>query len=131
MTTQYYVYASISDDGNFAKCTYYYDKAGTEAVGGTQLSVPVGAPAGFIEQTDKSPLVLIGASYKTLGQVPAMNLSNFAPADDQNSVRIEMPVNAPGTTKGIVLLFSNKGAVDNLYASPDPQMTNDVKDDRR
>lgn len=123
MTTRYYVRAKPSADGEFADCAYYYDKAGSERVEESVLRVPPNEVECFIEQTSNTSLILIGATAKTLGQVPAMNPSNFSAADDQNAVSISMPNNAI-VTRGVVLLFSNDGNVTNLYPSADPQITN-------
>ncbi|UXH78731.1 hypothetical protein [Roseateles amylovorans] len=123
MTTHYYVRAKPSADDLFADCAYYYDKAGTERVDESVLRVPANATDCVIEQTSNTTLILIGATAKTLGQVPAMNPSNFSAADDQNAVTISMPNNAI-VTRGVVLLFSNDGNVTNLYPSSDPQITN-------
>lgn len=124
MPTRYYVRAKVAGDGQFADCEYFYDKEGQLPVNKTVLKIPHSANAGYIEQVTDSPLWLIGATYKTLGQAPAMNASNFSPADDQNSVQISMPDNSR-VTKGVVLLFSNPGNVENLYPSADPQLTNE------
>lgn len=125
MATTYYVRARISDDGFFADCSYFYDQAGTDPVEGSVLSIPPGDRSCSIAQADGSDLVLLGASYKTLGHAPVMSDSNFAAADAQKELAVPMP-SAP-VTKGVVLLFSNSGSVEALYASADPEITNDPK----
>ncbi|HEY8879414.1 MAG TPA: hypothetical protein VIN03_17725, partial [Roseateles sp.] len=76
-----------------------------------------------IQQADGSALVLLAASFKTLGHAPVMTEGNFAPADTDGALDVPMPT-ASVVTKGVVLLFSNLGAVDGLYASSDPQVVN-------
>ncbi len=53
-----------------------------------------------------------------------MNNGNFCPADATNSIRFSMPTSFV-STKGVVLLFSNREIVDTIYPSSDPQITND------
>ncbi len=125
MPNKYYVRAKISADGDFADCAYYTDKAGTERIDGSVLRISQAAGACVIEQTSNTTLVLVGASYKTIGQPPAMNSSNFAAADDQNAVSVVMPTDSI-VTKGVVLLFGNPVAIENLYPSSDPQVLNDA-----
>ena len=48
----------------------------------------------------------------------------FAAANDENIVSFTMPTTTT-ITKGVVLLFSTPGTVQNLYPSTDPQVTND------
>jgi len=123
MTITYYVQASISEDGQYAACDYFYDKAAKEPVTGSKLRIPYGAETCVIEQADGSALVLLGASFKTLGQPPVMRDSNFSSTDGTNSLGIPMPSDRE-VVKGVVLLFSNPGSVDSLYASADPEVTN-------
>jgi len=123
MTTTYYVQASISKDGLFADCSYFYDKAATQPVEGSTLSVPFGDEVCVFEQADGSELVLLGASFKTLGAAPVMRGTNFAATDGTSSLGVPMPPDEE-VTKGVVLLFSNPGRVDSLYASADPEITN-------
>ena len=118
-----YVDGKISADGNFADCTYYADQAGTEPIEGSTLHIPRDAGSCNFAQADNTSLLLIGATFKTIGSTPGMNASNFAPANDENSVSFSMP--ATTITKGIVLLFSTPGVVQNLYPSSDPQVIND------
>lgn len=122
-TSTYFVQARISDDGLYADCSYFYDKAATEPVEGSTLNIPMDAGACTIQQADGSALVLLAASFKTLGHAPVMKESNFAPADADGSLDVSMPT-ASVVTKGVVLLFSNPGAVEGLYASSDPEITN-------
>lgn len=123
MSTTYYVKASISDDGEFAKCEYFYDYNAQNPVPTPQLGIPQAAGACVIAKAKGSDLVLIGASFKTLGQAPAMNSKNFSAADDAYAVEIPMPTEEV-VTKGVVLLFSNPDKVDSLYPSSDPEVTN-------
>lgn len=123
--TTYYVQAKISSDGDFADCKYFYDKQGTERVEDSVLRITLGESGCSIEQTTTTSLALIGATYKTLGQVPAMNASNFCPADDSNAIFVTMPATTV-TTKGVVLLFADMQTVTNLYPSSDPQVTNET-----
>lgn len=122
-TSTYFVQASISEDGLYADCSYFLDKAATQPVEGSTLNIPMGSGACNIQQADGSALVLLGASFKTLGHAPVMTESNFAAADGQASLDVPMPTSSV-VTKGVVLLFSNAGAVAGLYASSDPEVTN-------
>ncbi len=118
-----YVHGKPSADGNFADCTYSKDWEGHEGIPGQELHIPVGAGECVFAQGELSELQLIGATFKTIGSVAGMNASNFAPADDEYAVHIPMP--AYTITKGVVLLFSTTGTVENLYPSSDPQVIND------
>ena len=122
-TSTYFVQARISDDGLYADCSYFYDKAATQPVEGSRLNIPLGSGACNIQQADGSALVLLAASFKTLGHAPVMKEGNFSPADAGGSLDVSMPT-ASVVTKGVVLLFSNSGAVAGLYASSDPEVTN-------
>ncbi|MFG6465844.1 hypothetical protein [Roseateles sp. BYS87W] len=121
--TTYYVQGKISADGNYADCSYFLDQAAKQPVEGSTLSISYGETACAIAQADGSELVLLGASFKTLGRPPVMTDSNFSATDGTGSLQVPMP---PSTvvTKGIVLLFSKAGSVDGLYASSDPELTN-------
>lgn len=123
ITSTYYVQGRVSDDGLYAVCSYFYDKEATRQVQGSTLSIPLGADACTIQQADRSDLVLLAASFKTLGHAPVMKESNFSPADIEGAVEVSMPATTV-VTKGVVLLFSNPGAVEGLYASADPQVVN-------
>ncbi|OWQ86322.1 hypothetical protein CDN99_21045 [Roseateles aquatilis] len=125
MSNTFYVAAEISSDGNFADCTYYADREGTQPIEGSTLHIPRNAGVCIFEQADTTSLLLIGATFKTIGSVPGMNVSNFTPADDENVISVAMPTNGTVITKGIVLLFSTPGTVQNLYPSSDPQVLND------
>jgi len=120
-----YVAASVSSDGNFADCTYYTNADGAEShkIPGSEIHIPINAGTCTFAPTVTTDLVLIGATFKTLGSTASMNSSNFAPADDENVVSFTMPTTT--VTKGVVLLFSNPGLVENLYPSSDPQVQND------
>lgn len=120
-----YVNASISEDGNFAACTYSLNADGTGPVDGNDIHIPVNAGECSFAQADETHLSLIGATFKTIGSTPGMNSSNFAPANDENVVTLPMPTTST-VTKGVVLLFSTPGIVENLYPSSDPQVTNDT-----
>lgn len=122
-TSIYYVQAFISEDGLYADCSYFYDKAAKLPVAGSTLAIPTEAGACTIQQAEGSDLMLLGASFKTLGHAPVMTDSNFSAADGQSSLDVPMPTSSV-VTKGVVLLFSNPGTVDGLYASADPEITN-------
>lgn len=124
MATTIYVAGTVSADGNFADCIYYKDQAGTDPYPSSDISIPQDAGECIFAQADTTDLLLIGATFKTIGSAPGMNASNFAPADDENAVHFPMPVTSI-ITKGVVLLFSTPGTVENLYPSTDPQVTND------
>ncbi len=124
MTTTYYVKSSVSSNGLFADCSYFYDQAGTKPVPEGPLSIPMAAGGCEFAKTDGSELVLLGATYKTLGSPPFMTDSNFSAADELGIVTVNMPT-ARVVTKGVILLFSNPGVVDSLYASTDPEVIND------
>jgi hypothetical protein len=123
MPSQYFVRASVDASGMFASCFYFYDQAGTQPVEGNQLVIPLQAGGCTIAQADGSDLTLLGASFKTLGHSASMNAKNFTPSDDENQLVIPMPT-ASTVEKGVVLLFSNAGDVDALYASSDPVVVN-------
>ncbi|MDH0863753.1 hypothetical protein [Mitsuaria sp. GD03876] len=118
-----YVNGSVSEDGNFADCTYWQNADMTGPIIGPELRIPQNAGECVFTQVDDPDLLLIGATFKTIGSAPGMNASNFAPANDENSVSFSMPANP--ITKGVVLLFSTPGTVQNLYPSSDPQVIND------
>lgn len=124
MPSIFFVQANQSADGNFAECSYFYDKQAQKPVEGSSFSVPRDAGVCVFSEADNSALKLIGATYSTLGGTPAMNSSNFCPADATSSIQVQMPTSYV-CTKGIVLLFSNPYVVDNIYPSSDPQLTND------
>lgn len=124
MSYTVYVEASISADGNFADCKYFKDAAATQPIESSEIHIPTAAGACVFGQADTTTLMLIGATFKTIGSAPGMNASNFSPADDENFVTLSMPTTNV-ITKGVVLLFSTAGIVENLYPSSDPQVTND------
>lgn len=124
MASIFFVRAVPSADGNFATCSYYYDRQGTLPVIGSAFSVPKTTGECIFSEAEESDLKLIGATYSTLGGTPAMNSSNFCPADATSSIRFSMPTTFI-STKGVVLLFSNRDVVENIYPSSDPQVTND------
>lgn len=123
MTTTYYVKASISADGSYAACSYYYDQAGTRAVEGSLLTYPKGDTTAYIAPADGCELLLIGATFKTIGHAPKLTSGNFCAADASNVVTVPFPP-ADEVIKGVVLLFSNVGDVEALYASSDPEVSN-------
>lgn len=122
-TNQYFVQASIDASGDFASCSYFYDAAGTQPVAGNQLVIPKQAGGCSIAQATGSKLTLLGASFKTLGQPPSLNNTNFVASNDENVLVIPMPT-ATTVEKGVVLLFSNPGQVESLFASADPVVVN-------
>lgn len=123
MSTTYYVKASISADGLFADCSYYYDSAAQQPVEGSLLKIPSGQTACNVAPAQGSELLLVGASFKTLGHTPNLTDHNFCAADADRVVAVPFPSDKT-VTKGVVLLFSNNGSVEALYASSDPEMTN-------
>ncbi|RZI61805.1 MAG: hypothetical protein EOP37_06580 [Rubrivivax sp.] len=124
MSYNVYVEASISTDGNFADCKYFKDRAATQPIAGSEIHIPTTSGACIFGQADTTALLLIGATFKTIGSAPGMNASNFCPANDENEVAVTMPTDSV-ITKGVVLLFSTAGSVENLYPSSDPQVMND------
>ncbi|WP_431264683.1 hypothetical protein ACQ859_03935 [Roseateles chitinivorans] len=124
MTYSVYVEGNISEDGNFADCKYFRDREATQPIDGSEIHIPTDAGGCIFGQADTTTLLLIGATFKTIGSAPGMNASNFSPASDENEVTIVMPTTSV-ITKGVVLLFSTPGSVQNLYPSSDPQVLND------
>jgi|GEM_PF-1444610 len=124
MSSIFYVSASVSADGNFADCAYYSDKSGVNKLSGSTFHIDPDAGECTFEQTENSPLALIGATFSNLGGSPTLSKGNFCPADGNNAIRFAMPKTFTVTT-GVVLLFSNPEMVDNLYPSSDPQVVND------
>lgn len=120
MTTTYYVKAEPR--GQFAACSYFADPACTQPVAADALIVPPTASACEIAEAQGSALSLLGASYKTLGHAPVMSDHNFCAADG-GVVSVVMPTTQT-VSKGVVLIFSNRGAVASLYPSSDPVVTN-------
>lgn len=123
MAFTFYVDGKVSADGNFADCTYSLLPDGSDPIQGSDLHIPLNAGECTFTQGENTELLLIGATFKTIGSAPGMNASNFAPANDENSVTFSMP--ATTIVKGVVLLFSTPGTVENLYPSSDPQVIND------
>jgi hypothetical protein len=123
MSTTYYVKASVSADGNYADCSYFYDKAATQPLSGSKLKIQPGETSCLIAPADGTDLVLMACSYKTFGHEPAMNATNFCPSDASDTVDIPMPASQT-VTKGVVLLFSKPGAVECIYPSSDPEVAN-------
>nr|WP_295082707.1 hypothetical protein [uncultured Roseateles sp.] len=123
MTNTYYVKAELDNlTGRFARCWYFEDAEGTVPA---KLPLSIGKSAGgctfaLIQTTD---LVLISATYKTLGADPVQSANNFSPAVN-NQLTVPMPTKDT-VIKGVVLLFSNAGKVESLYPSADPQVEND------
>lgn len=124
MASIFYVRAVVSSDGNFADCTYFLKADGSGEISGSTFSIPKDAGECVFAPTDDSPLILIGATFSTLGSNPSLNAGNFKPADAEHAVPVSMPTNYVAT-KGVVLLFSDRVVVDNLYPSSDPQIIND------
>ncbi|WP_343627789.1 hypothetical protein [Roseateles sp.] len=125
MSYTVYVAAEPSADGNFAVCEYFTTSDGNpdNQIDGSEIHIPKEAGECIFAPAESTSLILIGATFKTIGSVAGMNASNFAPADDFNNVSFSMPANT--ITKGVVLLFSTPGTVQNLYPSSDPQVIND------
>ena len=124
MSATIYVSAKISPDGNFADCIYSRNVDGSDPYDSGVISIPEDSGSCIFSQAESTDLLLIGATFKTIGSAPGMNASNFAPADDENNVAFAMPLTSV-ITKGVVLLFSTPGVVESLYPSSDPQVTND------
>ncbi|MBV8033504.1 hypothetical protein [Roseateles sp.] len=123
MPSQYFVRASIDPSGQFASCLYFYDYAAKQPVEGDRLVIPQQAGGCTIGQAEGSALTLLGAVFKTLGHPASMNDKNFTPSNDEGMVVIPMPTTNT-VEKGVVLMFSNAGQVDGLYASTDPVVVN-------
>lgn len=119
-TTTYYVKAQAA--GQFAACSYFTDPECKNPVGGSLLAVPPGTPACEIAEGAGSELALLGATYKTIGHAPVMNDHNFCAATD-GSLSVSLPTGST-VTKGVVLIFSDRGTVSALYPSGDPEVTN-------
>jgi hypothetical protein len=123
-SNQYFVKASLDANGDFADCSYFFDAACTQPAS-SPMHISQGAGACYFIEAASSDLLLVGAVYKTLGQAPVLNGSNFAPASDEQTVGIAMPVDTV-VTKGVVLMFANRGVgVTSLFPSSDPQIVND------
>jgi hypothetical protein len=120
MTTTYYVKAQPV--GQFAQCSYFSDPQCTQPVAPNAIVIPATASACQIAEAEGSDLALLGASYKTLGHAAAMTDHNFDAAI-AGTVSVSMPTNET-VTKGVVLIFSNRGAVSALYPSSDPEVSN-------
>ncbi|WP_077035904.1 hypothetical protein [Pelomonas sp. KK5] len=118
----YYVQARTDELGIFASCRYFSDYAATQPVE-TPLWVPPDAGSCLIAQAEGSELALIGSVFKTLGQAPSLNISNYCPASDDGLVTVSMPTTST-VTKGVVLLFSDPQTVTMIYPSKDPQIIN-------
>ncbi len=119
----YYVTAEIDPTGNYADCSYFTDPACTQPAS-QPLRISQSAGVCYMVEGAGSALQLVGTVFKTLGQAPSLNGSNFMPANDENTVSIPMPT-ATVVTKGVVLLFSSPGTVVSLYPSTDPEIKND------
>lgn len=124
MTSEFFVRATPSADGNFAECSYFDDKAATIPHRSSTFNVLKNSGECTFTEADGSALTLIGATFSTLGGTPGMNSSNFSPADANHSVQVTMPTSYI-CTKGVVLLFSNQEVIENIYPSSDPQIIND------
>ena len=122
MTNTYYVRARPDATGTFAICSYYADIDANEEAK-PPLRVPTNVDSCFIGQANGSALLLIGSVFKTLGHPPALNNSNYSPADDDGYITVSMPTDAQ-VTKGVVLLFADQETVTTIYPSEDPEVTN-------
>lgn len=120
MTTTYYVQAQAN--GEFAACSYFTDPECKNPIAGSLLTVPPGSAACEIAEGTGSELALLSATYKTIGHAPVMNDHNFCAATD-GSVSVSLPADTT-VTKGVVLIFSDRGTVSTLYPSSDPEVTN-------
>ena len=128
IANRYFVRASISADGRYAHCSYFYDQQGTQPVDGSKLRIPPDAKGCRIQEAEGSALALLGAVFKTRGHKSKMDANNFCPAQGQSGVDIPMPTDAT-VTKGVVLLFSTPDTVGALYASADPEVVNGSETD--
>ena len=118
--TTYYVKASVATNGVMAV-------AATSPIPSTDpatLRCQSPSARGYCDfiQGDGSDLVLLGATYKTLGHAPVMTDGNFAAATN-GTVTVVMPKGTE-VTKGVVLIFSDPGKVETLYPSSDPTVVN-------
>ncbi|MFO1227169.1 hypothetical protein [Roseateles sp.] len=119
--TTYYVKASVATNGVMASCSYFTNPKCTDPA---TLPLSVSISQGYCDfiQGDGSDLVLLGATYKTLGHAPVMTDGNFAAATN-GTVTVVMPKGTE-VTKGVVLIFSDPGKVETLYPSSDPTVVN-------
>lgn len=119
--TTFYVKASVATNGVLASCSYFTDPECTKPA---TLPLTVSISQGYCDfiQGDGSNLVLLGATYKTLGHAPVMTDGNFAAATN-GTVTVTMPKGTE-VTKGVVLIFSDPGKVETLYPSSDPTVNN-------
>ncbi|MFT7774616.1 hypothetical protein [Roseateles sp.] len=120
MTTTYYVKAQTN--GLYAACSYFKDPQGKDPVTGSRLVIQPTDSACEIAEADGSELALLGAAYKTLGHEAVMTDHNFSAAVS-GAVSVSMPTTST-VTKGVVLIFSDRGTVKTLYPSDDPEVTN-------
>lgn len=123
-TNTFYVQSKVDASGEFAACSYFYDKAATQPYTGATFRIPTNSGVCYLEQANNSDLVLVGAVYKTLGLPPALNNNNYCAANDEASISVPMPLTEV-VTKGVVLLFADPVAVQALYPSSDPQIINE------
>jgi hypothetical protein len=119
--TTYYVQASVATNSVMASCSYFTDPECTQPA---TLPLTVSISQGYCDfvQGDGSDLVLLGATYKTLGHAPVMTDGNFAAASN-GTVTVQFPKGTE-VTKGVVLIFSDPGKVETLYPSSDPEVSN-------
>ena len=122
MANTFYVRAKPDATGAFAICTYYAD-IDANAAAEQPLRVPTNVDACYIGQARGSDLLLIGSVFKTLGNPPGLNNSNYSPADDDGYITVTMPTDAL-VSKGVVLLFADPKVVTTIYPSEDPEVTN-------
>lgn len=130
----FYIKASVLLGSQpMATTSYYLDAACTQQVHSPLTSSKSTGVCVFV-QAASSELVLMGAAFKTMGHAPVMTAKNFEPAKAASvdptlvQVTIPMPVAkdpSESVTKGVVLLFSDKGKVTSIYPSSDPQVNND------
>lgn len=123
-TNTFYVQGQIDASGDFAACSYFYDKAATQPFSGATFRIPTNSGICLIGEADGSGLVLVGAVYKTIGLPPALNNSNYCPSNDEAFISVPMPLTEV-VTKGVVLLFADRVSVAALYPSSDPQVINE------
>lgn len=120
MATTFYVQASADPSNLYALCSYYTDP---------ECQHPVDSPLSIPQQAGGATFQLLpnGNSWQMVGAIadridtPEID-PTLVPASS-NAVTIPMPTSTQ-ITKGVVLVFTSTNVPSQLYASADPQVTN-------